>query len=57
MWKWDQTIAKRTLQENFKGTVKMGAVAAVTFAAVSWVSKVTAKSPTGEQAQQTHRMR
>lgn len=57
MWKWDGTIAKKALQENLRGTIKIGIVAAVAFAAVSWVSKVSAKEPTVQQSQPANRTR
>jgi len=43
MWKWDAEIAKNCLKDNIKGTVTIGIVAAVVFAAATWVSKVSAK--------------
>lgn len=57
MWKWDGNIAKNALQDNFRGTIKMGIVAAVAFAAVSWVSKVSAKEQNVQQAQPANRTR
>jgi hypothetical protein len=40
MFKWDKNIAMRCLQDNIRGTITAGVVAAIAFSTASWVGHV-----------------